>query len=56
MVNHWVWKHSGKPFEPDVHDMFGFVYIITYTKNYKAYIGCKQYFIGKSKRKSRWGS
>ena len=56
MVNHWIWKHSGKPFNPNVYDKFGFVYIITNTKNGKAYIGCKQYFIGKSKRKSRWSS
>ncbi len=48
--NHWVVKETGKPFTPSA-DKFGFVYIITNTKNGKAYIGCKQYTIGRTKRK-----
>jgi len=51
--NHWVWYKSGKPFVPD-ENKFGFVYIITNTKTTKAYVGCKQYYIGKSKKKSKW--
>jgi len=35
-------------------DKFGFVYIITNTKNGKAYVGCKQYYTGKYKKKSKW--
>ena len=54
MVNsHWVWYNSGKPFIPN-EDKFGFVYIITNTKTTKAYVGCKQYYIGKSKKQSKW--
>ena len=35
MVNsHWVWYNSGKPFIPN-EDKFGFVYIITNTKQQK---------------------
>ena len=51
--NHWVWYKSGKPFIPN-EDKFGFVYIITNTKTTKAYVGCKQYYIGKTKKKSKW--
>ena len=55
MVNsHWVWYNSGKPFIPN-EDKFGFVYIITNTKNKKAYVGCKQYYsMGKKKTKHKW--
>ena len=51
--NHWVEKETGKPFTPS-EDKFGFVYIITNTKNGKAYIGCKQYTIGRTKKKTKW--
>ena len=51
--NHWVWYKSDKPFIPN-EDKFGFVYIITNTKTKKAYVGCKQYYIGKTKKKSKW--
>ena len=56
---HWTVWQEDKPFVPNL-DKFGFVYIITNTKTGKAYgkayVGCKQYFIGKSKKKtlSRW--
>ena len=55
MVNsHWVWYNSGKTFIPN-EDKFGFVYIITNTKNKKAYVGCKQYYsMGKRKTKHKW--
>ena len=52
--NHWVWYKSNKPFIPN-EDKFGFVYIITNTKNKKAYVGCKQYYsMGKKKTKHKW--
>ena len=51
--NHWICYHTGKPFIPNL-DKFGFVYIITNTKTTKAYVGCKQYFLGKSKKKMKW--
>ncbi|MAC52153.1 MAG: NAD synthetase [Gimesia sp.] len=50
---HWV---SDK--EPDL-TQFGFVYIITNLKNKKSYIGCKQYFNYRKKKKkseSNWKS
>ena len=53
MVNHWMCFGTSKPFVPNL-DKFGFVYIITNTKTTKAYVGCKQYHIGKSKKKSKW--
>jgi len=53
MVNHWVRYDTGKPFEANL-EKFGFVYIITNTKSGKAYVGCKQYFLGKSKKKMKW--
>ena len=53
MVNHWICYHTGKPFVPNL-EKFGFVYIITNTKTTKAYVGCKQYFIGKKKVRSKW--
>jgi len=51
--NHWTCYGTEKSFVPN-EDKFGFVYIITNTKNGKAYVGCKQYYIGKSKKQSRW--
>ena len=49
---HWVYKR--KPFVPDLYK-FGFVYRITNKKTKKAYIGCKQYYIGTKKKKpSGW--
>ena len=51
--NNWTCYGSEKSFVPN-EDKFGFVYIITNTKNGKAYVGCKQYYIGKSKKQSRW--
>jgi len=53
MENHWICYHTGKPFVPNL-EKFGFVYIITNTKSGKAYVGCKQYFRGKSKKKMKW--
>jgi len=53
VVSHWVCYHTGKPFVPNL-EKFGFVYIITNTKSGKAYVGCKQYFRGKSKKKMKW--
>jgi len=55
MVNsHWVCYKSGKFFIPN-EDKFGFVYVITNTKNKKAYVGCKQYYsTGKKKIKHKW--
>jgi len=51
--NHWTCYGTEKYFVPN-EDKFGFVYIITNTKNGKAYVGCKQYYTGKSKKKSKW--
>ena len=53
MVSHWICYHTGKPFVPNL-DKFGFVYIITNTKTGKAYVGYKQYFMGKKKRPYKW--
>tara|TARA_R100001510_G_scaffold54881_1_gene58097 strand:+ start:533 stop:1207 length:675 start_codon:yes stop_codon:yes gene_type:complete len=54
MINsHWTCYGTEKSFVPN-EDKFGFVYIITNTKNGKAYVGCKQYYIGKSKKQSKW--
>ena len=53
VINHWTCYGTEKHFVPN-EDKFGFVYIITNTKNGKAYVGCKQYYIGKSKKESRW--
>jgi len=53
VINHWTCYGTEKHFVPN-EDKFGFVYIITNTKNDKAYVGCKQYYIGKSKKQSRW--
>ena len=51
--NHWMCFGTDKPFVPN-EDKFGFVYIITNTKTSKAYVGCKQYYLGKSKTQSKW--
>ena len=50
------WRYKRKVFVPDIDNKFGFVYVITNKKTKKAYIGCKQYFIGRKKRRrsSRW--
>ena len=53
VINHWTCYGTEKHFVPN-EDKFGFVYIITNTKNDKAYVGCKQYYIGKSKKESKW--
>ena len=53
LINHWTCYGTEKSFVPN-EDKFGFVYIITNTKNGKAYVGCKQYYIGKSKKQSQW--
>ena len=47
------WKYKRKP-DPTSH--FGFVYIITNKKTSKCYIGCKQYFYTRKKKKveSNW--
>ena len=51
--SHWVRYDTEEPFIPNL-DKFGFVYIITNTKTKKAYVGCKQYYIGKAKKQSKW--
>ena len=53
MINHWVRYGTDELFLPNL-DKFGFVYIITNTKTEKAYVGCKQYLIGKAKKESKW--
>ena len=53
MQSHWVRHLTKEPFVPNL-DKFGFVYIITNTKLDKAYVGCKQYFMGKKKTPSKW--
>jgi len=50
---HWKKWGTHRKFVPNL-DKFGFVYIITHKKRGKAYIGCKQYFLGKSKANSKW--
>jgi len=55
LVSHWVGYETEEPFIPNL-DKFGFVYVITNTKTTKAYVGCKQYYIGKSKKASKWES
>ena len=50
---HWKKWGTHKKFVPNL-DKFGFVYIITHKKSGKAYVGCKQYFLGKSKANSKW--
>ena len=51
--SHWICYDTGKPFEANL-DKFGFVYIITNTKSGKAYVGYKQYFMGKKKQPYKW--
>ena len=51
--SHWVDYHTKEIFEPNLNK-FGFVYLITNKKNKKGYVGCKQYFIGKAKKESKW--
>jgi hypothetical protein len=53
VTTHWIRYDNNKIFIPN-EDKFGFVYIITNTKNSKGYVGCKQYYIGKSKKQSKW--
>tara|TARA_R100001509_G_scaffold118102_1_gene72604 strand:- start:250 stop:942 length:693 start_codon:yes stop_codon:yes gene_type:complete len=55
MINsHWTHYGTKKSFVPK-EDKFGFVYIITNTKNGKAYVGCKQYYsMNKKKTKHKW--
>ena len=53
MQSHWVRHLTKEPFVPNL-DKFGFVYIITNTELDKAYVGCKQYFMGKKKTPSKW--
>ena len=53
MVSHWLQFETDEPFVPNLKK-FGFVYLIINTQNGKAYVGCKQYYIGKSKKESKW--
>ena len=53
MQSHWVRHLTEEPFVPNL-EKFGFVYIITNTKTTKAYVGCKQYFMGKKKIPYKW--
>ena len=50
---HWKVRDKRKRFVPNLNK-FGFVYIITNKKTGKAYAGCKQYLLGKGKKKSKW--
>ena len=50
---HWKVRDKRKRFVPNLNK-FGFVYIITNKKTGKAYVGCKQYLLGKGKKKSKW--
>ena len=53
MVTHWLYKT-----DPDLNQ-FGFVYCITNLKTNKSYIGCKQYYNyrkRKKKKESDWRS
>ena len=53
MISHWVRYETEEPFVPNL-DKFGFVYIITNIETTKAYVGCKQYFKGKTKKQMKW--
>ena len=55
MVSHWLQFETDEPFIPNLKK-FGFVYLIINTQNGKGYVGCKQYYIGKAKTKSKWES
>ena len=50
---HWKVRDKRKRFVPNLNK-FGFVYIITNKKTGNAYVGCKQYLLGKGKKKSKW--
>ena len=50
---HWKVRDKRKRFVPNLNK-FGFVYFITNKKTGKAYVGCKQYLLGKGKKKSKW--
>jgi hypothetical protein len=52
-TSHWICWNTGEPFVSNL-DKFGFVYIITNTQTGKAYVGCKQYYIGRTKKKHKW--
>jgi len=51
--NHWVRYDTEEPFVPNL-DKFGFVYLITKIQNGKAYVGCKQYYVGRTKKQHKW--
>ena len=53
MVSHWLQFETDEPFVPNLKK-FGFVYLIINTQNGKGYVGCKQYYIGKAKKESKW--
>ena len=55
MVSHWLQFETDQPFIPNLKK-FGFVYLIINTQNGKGYVGCKQYYIGKAKKESKWES
>ncbi len=55
MVSHWLQFETDEPFVPNLKK-FGFVYLITNTQTRKKYVGCKQYYIGKAKKESKWES
>lgn len=55
MVSHWLQFETDEPFVPNLKK-FGFVYLIINTQNGKGYVGCKQYYIGKAKKESKWES
>jgi len=50
---HWTVWQEDKPFVPNL-EKFGFVYVITHIELGKAYVGCKQYFRGKTKKQMKW--
>jgi len=53
LVSHWLQFETDQPFIPNLKK-FGFVYLIINTQNGKGYVGCKQYYIGKAKKESKW--
>jgi len=55
LVSHWLQFETDQPFIPNL-DKFGFVYLITNTQTTKAYVGCKQYYVGRTKKQHKWGS
>tara|TARA_R100001015_G_scaffold18757_2_gene12801 strand:+ start:6596 stop:7000 length:405 start_codon:yes stop_codon:yes gene_type:complete len=46
--SHWKFKKK-----PDIHNMFGFVYVITNLQTTKKYIGCKQYWHYSKRKKTK---